>query len=76
MSLGRHRNAFMRGFSAQNCRDHRVNGLDPPRVDLALHRIILADHLGTSFFAVQKIAFISIRWKFSSLKSSGCPSDV
>lgn len=70
-------NPLMRLHGTQNGRDRRVNGLDPPGVDAAIHTVILSSHFtGTSFFAVQKIAFVSIRVKFSSLKSSGCPIDV
>jgi hypothetical protein len=64
----------------QLAQDHRhvvVDDLDPPRVDGAIHGVIVPDHFaGTSFFAVQKTAFVSIRMKLSSLKSSGWPSDV
>ena len=71
------RNPLMGLHGTQNGRDLRVNGLNLPRVDAALHGVILSGHFtGTSLFAVQKIAFVSIRVKFSSLKSSGCPSDV
>jgi len=77
MCLGHHCDAFMRCLLTQNLGDHRVNGLDLSRVDEALHSVILSGHFtGTSLFAVQKIAFVSIRVKFSSLKSSGCPIDV
>ena len=76
MGLGHHGDAFMRCLLTQNRRDRQVNGLNLPWVDAALHGVILAHHFGTSFFAVQKIALVNMRRKFSSLKSSGWPSDV
>lgn len=77
VGLADHRDLFVRRFGAQNCRHVRVDYLNPPRVDGAFHGVIVTDYFaGTSRLAVQKIAFVSIRTKFSSLKSSGCPSDV
>lgn len=62
----------MRCLLTQNLGDRWVNGFDLAGVDAALHGVILSGHFtGTSFFAVQKMAFVSIRVKFSSLKSSG-----
>jgi hypothetical protein len=77
VGLGDHRHLFVRSFGAQNGSHLGVNDLNPPRVDRTLHGLIVPDHFaGTSFFAVQKIALLSIRSKFGSLKSSGWPSDV
>jgi hypothetical protein len=75
--LSHHRHPLVRGLGAQDGRHVMVNDLDSPRVDLPFHGVIVPGHFaGTSFFAVQNTAFVSIRTKLSSLKSSGCPSDV
>ena len=77
MGFGHLRHTLVRLHPAQDLGHLRVDDLNPPWVDGPFHGVIVPDHFaGTSFLAVQKIAFVSIRTKFASLKSSGWPSDV
>lgn len=69
--------ALIRLYLSQDGGHVRVNDLNPPGIDAALHLVIVLDHLaGMPLFAVQRSAFVTIRRKPSSWKSSGWPSDV